>query len=54
LDTIVTGMFFFSGINLMALGTMGAYIARIFDEVKQRPLYVVKRNIGQKLPENKS
>jgi len=45
--TIVTGMFFFSGINLMALGTMGAYIARIFDEVKQRPLYVVKRNIGQ-------
>ncbi|HMW55169.1 MAG: glycosyltransferase family 2 protein [Candidatus Accumulibacter sp.] len=52
--TIVTGMFFFSGINLMALGTMGAYIARIFDEVKQRPLYVVKRNIGQKLPENES
>jgi glycosyltransferase involved in cell wall biosynthesis len=52
--TIVTGMFFFSGINLMALGTMGAYIARIFDEVKQRPLYVVKRNIGQKLPEEKS
>jgi hypothetical protein len=51
--TIVTGMFFFSGINLLALGTIGAYIARIFDEVKQRPLYVVKRNIGQKLPEER-
>ena len=47
--TIVTGMFFFSGINLIALGTIGAYIARIFDEVKQRPLYVVKQNVGQKL-----
>lgn len=52
--TIVTGMFFFSGINLIALGTIGAYIARIFDEVKQRPLYVVKRNIGQDLPGGES
>ena len=52
--TIVTGMFFFSGINLMALGTIGAYIARIFDEVKQRPLYVVKQNTRLKLPDGKS
>jgi glycosyltransferase involved in cell wall biosynthesis len=52
--TIVTGMFFFSGINLIALGTIGAYIARIFDEVKQRPLYVVKQNTGLKLPDGKS
>jgi glycosyltransferase involved in cell wall biosynthesis len=52
--TIVTGMFFFSGINLMALGTIGAYIARIFDEVKQRPLYVVKQNSRLKLPDGKS
>jgi glycosyltransferase involved in cell wall biosynthesis len=51
--TIVTGMFFFSGINLMALGTIGAYIARIFDEVKQRPLYVVKQNTRLKLPDGK-
>jgi len=47
-------MFFFSGINLMALGTIGAYIARIFDEVKQRPLYVVKQNTRLKLPDGKS
>jgi glycosyltransferase involved in cell wall biosynthesis len=52
--TIVTGMFFFSGINLVALGTIGAYIARIFDEVKQRPLYVVKQNTRLKLPDGKS
>jgi len=44
--TIVTAMFFFSGINLIALGTISAYIGRIFDEVKQRPLYVIKQQIG--------
>ncbi|WP_319238788.1 glycosyltransferase family 2 protein [uncultured Propionivibrio sp.] len=45
--TIVTAMFFFAGINTMALGTIGAYIACIFDEVKQRPLYVVRQNLGR-------
>lgn len=44
--TIVTGMFFFSGLNLIALGIIGAYVARIFDEVKERPLYVVKNRLG--------
>ena len=34
-------------INTMALGTIGAYIACIFDEVKQRPLYVVRQNLGR-------
>ncbi len=45
--TIVTAMFFFAGINTLALGIIGAYIARIFDEVKQRPLYIVRRNLGR-------
>lgn len=48
--TIVTAMFFFSGLNLIALGIIGAYLARIFDEVKARPLYVVKTRLGQPLP----
>lgn len=47
--TIVTAMFFFSGINLIALGTISAYIGRIFDEVKQRPLYIVKQRVGKAL-----
>ncbi len=46
--TIVTGMFFFSGLNLIALGIIGAYVARIFDEVKERPLYVVRNRLGAK------
>ena len=48
--TIVTAMFFFSGINLIALGTISAYIGRIFDEVKQRPLYVIRQHIGGAQP----
>ncbi|HND80138.1 MAG TPA: glycosyltransferase family 2 protein [Accumulibacter sp.] len=47
--TIVTAMFFFSGLNLIALGIIGAYLARIFDEVKARPLYVVKTRLGRPL-----
>ncbi len=46
--TIVTAMFFFSGLNLVALGIIGAYVARIFDEVKERPLYVIKNRLGAK------
>lgn len=45
--TIVTALFFFSGINLLALGTIGLYLGRVFDEVKQRPLYLVKSHLGR-------
>ena len=30
----------------MALGIVGEYIGRIYDEVKRRPLYTVKETIG--------
>lgn len=33
---------FFAGLQLMALGAFGEYIRRIYDEVKQRPHYVVR------------
>lgn len=47
--TIVTAMLFLSGVNMLGLGVIGAYIGRIFDEVKQRPLYLVRNELGSGL-----
>ena len=37
---------FFSGIQLLALGIMGEYIARIFHESKSRPVYVIRDRVS--------
>ncbi|BCA96637.1 glycosyl transferase family 2 [Legionella antarctica] len=39
--TIVTTISFFGGLQLFALGVVGEYIGRVFDEVKHRPLYII-------------
>jgi dolichol-phosphate mannosyltransferase len=40
--TLAAAIFFFGGLNLFALGVVGQYLARIYREIKGRPLYVVE------------
>ncbi|HJW11503.1 MAG TPA: glycosyltransferase family 2 protein [Albitalea sp.] len=44
--TLVVGLSFFSGVQLLSIGILGEYVGRIFDEVKQRPHYVVADMLG--------
>lgn len=41
--TIVASIMFFSGIQLLFIGVLGEYLARVFDEVKARPQYIIAR-----------
>ena len=42
--TLAAGIMLFSGVQLMSIGILGEYIGRIYDEVKQRPSYLVARD----------
>ncbi len=47
--TIVVGMMFFSGIQLLSIGVLAEYVGRIYEEVKQRPPYLISQRQGDGL-----
>jgi hypothetical protein len=44
--TIVISLLFLGGVQLICLGVIGEYVGRIYDEVRQRPLWVVRETLG--------
>ena len=45
-SSLIVIQLFFSGIILFMLGMIGEYIGRIYDEAKDRPLYIVRDSYG--------
>lgn len=46
MSSILLSILLIGGVQLISIGILGEYIGRIFNEVKQRPLFLIKETIG--------
>jgi dolichol-phosphate mannosyltransferase len=46
IPTITVLVLFIGGVQLAAVGLLGEYIGRIYDEVRRRPMYIVERALN--------
>ena len=47
-QAIILLILFFSGVQILLFGIIGEYLGRIFNESKDRPLYLVNEYNGKK------
>jgi polyisoprenyl-phosphate glycosyltransferase len=44
--SVFSAVLFLGGVQLMCIGILGEYLGRVYDEVKGRPLYVIKEKVN--------
>jgi dolichol-phosphate mannosyltransferase len=44
--SMIVAIFFIGGLILANLGVVGLYLGKVFNEVKERPLYLVKETLN--------
>lgn len=44
--SLITIILFLGGVQLICIGILGEYMGRIYNEVKQRPVYVIRKTFG--------
>jgi glycosyltransferase involved in cell wall biosynthesis len=42
--TLTVGLLFFSGVQLFSIGVIGEYLGRVYEEVKNRPIYIIQQD----------
>ena len=52
--SLLVAVLFLGGVQLMSIGVIGEYVGRIYDEVKNRPLYVTAEALGFDVQEQAS
>jgi polyisoprenyl-phosphate glycosyltransferase len=48
--SLMTVVLFLGGVQLLTLGVIGEYLGRVFNETKNRPLYLVERHLPSDVP----
>lgn len=50
--SIVVLLLFIGGLQLLSLGIVGEYLSKVYDQVKNRPIYILKEHLSEDLLRN--